>query len=98
MENILEHTALVAEIEEPNLGYEANEFVIRRDEATGIWYAGSDGGCSCYDGFNPANFSRYTDIGDLRLAFGAWVGGWWDGAGHEAAGWEQFHTAVRSVL
>ena len=95
MENIIERTIPVVEVNEPNMGYEYNEFVVRKDPNTGILYAGSDGGCSCYSGFDPANFVPYDLVGGVRAAFHNWIAGWHDGVGHEAAAWEEFNEAVR---
>lgn len=94
MENIIDRTIPLAEINEPNLSYEYNEFVIRKDPTTGVFWAGSDGGCSCYSGFDPANFEPFNTASELRVRFHQWVGEWRDGAGHEAAAWEDFHSAV----
>lgn len=94
MENIIERTIPVVEIDEPNMGYEYNEFQVRKDPITGILYAGRDGGCSCYEGFNPANFEACDSVGRVRVLFHQWIGEWHDGSGHEAAAWEQFHEAV----
>lgn len=94
MENILGRTIPVATINEPNKCYETNEFQVRQDLDTGIFYAGHDSGCSCYEGFNPANFVPYGTAMEVRAAFHNWMAGWRDGWGHEAAAWEAFNQAV----
>ena len=92
----LEKTVLIGEINEPNLCYQTNEFLIRKDQ-DGVLWAGSDGGCSCYDGFDPANYQPYRDLGDLRTRFSGWVNEWYDGAGLEAAAWEEFNAALMNA-
>jgi len=92
----LEKTVLIGEIHEPNLSYETNEFQIRRDLKGNLW-AGSDGGCSCYEGFDPSNYEPFHSIGDLRMRFATWIGDWGDGSGLEAEAWDEFHTALKSA-
>lgn len=89
----LERTRLIAQIDEPNKNYEVNEFLIRLHEDGTLW-AGSDSGCSCYDGFNAANYEPYTSVMNLRLRFSTWVGNWGDGSGFEAGAWDTFHKAI----
>lgn len=94
MENIIERTVHVVTVNEPNMSYETNEFQVRKDPTTGLFYAGSDSGCSCYEGFNPANFAPYDLVGGVRAAFQNWMATWRDGWGQEAAAWEDFNEAV----
>jgi hypothetical protein len=92
----LKNTRLVGDIQEPNMSYETNEFLIRTDLEGTIW-AGSDSGCSCYDGFDPANYEPFHSIGDLRQRFASWIDNWGDGVGLEAAAWEEFHAALMAI-
>jgi hypothetical protein len=93
----LSHTIEVVQIDEEGMSYETNEFVVRYDPAASVWYAGSDGGCSCYDGFDDANLERVDSVGELRRKFSGWITGWHDGVGREAAAWDKFNEAIRSV-
>lgn len=96
MENIVERTVRVVEINEPNMSYEVNEFQVRKDPETGLFWAGHDSGCSCYEGFNPANFAPCNTVGGVRALFQNWMATTWrDGWGREAAAWEAFNEAVR---
>jgi hypothetical protein len=90
----LDETVLLAEIREPELYYEYNEFVIRQG-SDGVFWAGSDGGCSCYEGFRDENFQPFRSEREIRALFSAWVGDWCSGTGHEAAAWDQYHAAFR---
>lgn len=95
MDNIIERTVPIITIDEPNMSYETNEFQVRQDPETGIFYAGHDSGCSCYEGFNPANFAPFESAGAVRESFQSWMASTWrDGWGHEAAALERFSEAV----
>lgn len=91
----VDETVPLAEIEEPGLSYEHNEFLVRWDPKAQVYWAGSDGGCSCYEGFNPANYQPYTTERDIRALFSAWISDWHDGVGQEAAAWDKYHAAFR---
>ena len=51
----------VYEIEEPNLSYEFNTFVLWRETSTGVLYWAQDSGCSC-----PTPFEGYTRLASLN--------------------------------
>lgn len=51
----------IYEIEEPNLSYEFNTFVLWRETATGILYWAQDSGCSC-----PTPFENYCKVSNLN--------------------------------
>lgn len=62
----------VLRIEDPDLCYETNEFIVQ-EAGYGRYRYGSDGGCSCYDGFDESNFIVTHSRWDIRDAFGRWA-------------------------
>lgn len=74
--------------EDPDLSYETDEFIVERDPS-GQFFYGSDGGCSCYGGFDPANFTGTFDAAEVRRAFSAWV----KEIRNPAPAWEDFMAA-----
>jgi len=75
---------------DPDLSYETNEFIVERDPSGQLFY-GSDGGCSCYEGFDPANFTGTFDVAEVQRGFAAWV----STISNPAPAWEEFKIAIR---
>lgn len=59
---------------DPDLCHETEEFIVEHDPVAGRYRYGNDGGCSCYAGFDPANFSETYDRSDVFRAFTVWAG------------------------
>jgi hypothetical protein len=76
--------------EDPDLSYETDEFIVERDPL-GQFFYGNDGGCSCYEGFDPANFTGTFDIAEVQRGFSEWV----KGIRNPAPAWEEFKANVR---
>lgn len=93
----MDQTIHVGTINEPNLWYETNEFVIRWAPLEGQWWAGSDSGCSCYDGMSIENYFPYREVREIRPVFSSWISTWRDGVGLEAAAWESFNAATKNL-
>lgn len=86
----------VFQTEDPELGWETNEFVVERDPETGQIRYGSDGGCSCYMGFYEGNFSYTYDAYYVRRAFAEWTKTLSQQA-NPARLWEEYMAAARAI-
>lgn len=83
----------VFQTEDPDLCWETNEFVVERDMETGQLRYGSDGGCSCYMGFDESEFIYTYNVSNVRMAFASWAGG----LGNPARAWEEYMAAARAI-
>lgn len=86
----------VFETEDTELSWETNEFVVERESETGQIRYGSDGGCSCYTGFNESSFSYTYEPYYVRLGFAEWTKTLSLEA-NPARLWEEYMAAARAI-
>lgn len=53
--------------------YDTNEFIVLYNPETRVWAYGSDGGCSCYDGFDPTQLNYSDSYQDVLDAIAEWA-------------------------
>jgi len=69
----LDQWETVFHAEEPDMSYETNEFVVQQHKETKQFRYGDDGGCSCYDGFDPENFAYTYNKEEVLSAIRSWA-------------------------